>query len=99
VDLVYLDPPFNSNATYNVLFGDHGKRAPAQIAAFEDTWHWDDAASAAFDDALAHGGKVADAMKASSRSPSSPPDRSCLYAPLLEALVRRTVPAKYGREE
>ena len=49
VDLVYLDPPFNSNANYNVLFGHtDGSRAAAQIKAFEDTWRWDQAAAAAF---------------------------------------------------
>ena len=42
VDLIYLDPPFNSNRTYNVLFKDEsGVQSSAQIAAFEDTWHWD----------------------------------------------------------
>lgn len=41
VDLVYLDPPFNSNRSYNVLFKDEsGGEAEAQITAFEDTWHW-----------------------------------------------------------
>lgn len=41
VDLVYLDPPFNSNRNYNVLFKDEsGKESEAQITAFEDTWHW-----------------------------------------------------------
>ena len=41
VDLVYLDPPFNSNRSYNVLFKDEsGKAAEAQITAFDDTWHW-----------------------------------------------------------
>jgi site-specific DNA-methyltransferase (adenine-specific) len=41
VDLVYLDPPFNSNATYNVLFKEpSGASSQAQISAFEDTWHW-----------------------------------------------------------
>jgi DNA modification methylase len=41
VDLVYLDPPFNSNATYNVLFKTHaGDESRAQIEAFDDTWHW-----------------------------------------------------------
>ena len=41
VDLIYLDPPFNSNRNYNVLFKDEsGKEAEAQITAFEDTWHW-----------------------------------------------------------
>src|SRR3972149_5977263 len=39
VDLVYLDPPFNSNQSYNVLFAEHdGARSAAQIRAFEDTW-------------------------------------------------------------
>jgi len=42
VDLIYLDPPFNSKATYNVLFKEkNGTDAEAQITAFEDTWHWD----------------------------------------------------------
>ncbi|MFZ5820349.1 MAG: site-specific DNA-methyltransferase, partial [Chloroflexota bacterium] len=41
IDLVYLDPPFNSNRSYNVLFKDEGgQEADAQITAFEDTWHW-----------------------------------------------------------
>ena len=50
VDLVYLDPPFNSNATYNVLFrSPKGGQAEAQIEAFEDTWHWGEEAEAAFE--------------------------------------------------
>ena len=43
VDLVYLDPPFNSNRSYNVIFGKDaraGNGASAQIQAFDDTWHW-----------------------------------------------------------
>lgn len=41
VDLIYLDPPFNSNRSYNVLFKDEsGQEVEAQITAFEDTWHW-----------------------------------------------------------
>ena len=42
VDLVYLDPPFNSNRTYNVIFGRNSADgdAAAQIQAFDDTWHW-----------------------------------------------------------
>ena len=47
VDLVYLDPPFKSNQDYNVLFAEHGKKAAAQIKAFEDTWTWDEAAARA----------------------------------------------------
>src|SRR5215210_3533648 len=46
IDLVYLDPPFNSNRSYNVLFRDeHGKESESQITAFEDTWHWNEAAA------------------------------------------------------
>jgi adenine specific DNA methylase Mod len=41
VDLTYLDPPFNSNASCNVLFtGPSGNESAAQIEAFDDTWHW-----------------------------------------------------------
>ncbi len=41
VDLVYLDPPFNSNQSYNVLFKERDTRpSQAQIEAFDDTWHW-----------------------------------------------------------
>ena len=50
MDLVYLDPPFNSQATYNVLFrSTAGEKSRAQIEAFEDTWHWGDEAELAFD--------------------------------------------------
>ena len=46
VDLIYLDPPFNSNASYNVLFkGASGDDSAAQIEAFDDTWQWSDMVS------------------------------------------------------
>lgn len=49
VDLIYLDPPFNSNRNYNVLFKDeHGSESEAQIIAFEDTWHWNQQAEDAY---------------------------------------------------
>ncbi len=49
VDLVYLDPPFNSNRNYNVLFKDEsGQDSEAQITAFEDTWHWGPDAEATY---------------------------------------------------
>lgn len=49
VDLVYLDPPFNSNATYNVLFkAPDGHQSQAQIEAFDDTWHWTESAEDAY---------------------------------------------------
>jgi len=56
VDLVYLDPPFNSNANYNVLFkAPSGEQSRAQIEAFEDTWHWELSAEDAFDRVMASG--------------------------------------------
>jgi site-specific DNA-methyltransferase (adenine-specific) len=49
VDLVYLDPPFNSAASYNVLFQEKtGERSAAQIKAFEDTWEWTGEAEEAY---------------------------------------------------
>jgi len=49
VDLVYLDPPFNSQQQYNVLLREHsGEMSTAQIRAFSDTWHWDLAAESTY---------------------------------------------------
>jgi len=65
VDLVYLDPPFNSKATYNVLFQEKdGSAAAAQIEAFDDFWHWDQAAAEAYRDVVESGGQPAEAMRA-----------------------------------
>jgi DNA modification methylase len=56
IDLIYLDPPFNSNRSYNVLFKEVGSTSsPAQIEAFEDTWHWGKAAQYAFEEVALHG--------------------------------------------
>ncbi len=55
VDLIYLDPPFNSSRSYNVLFkSESGADSPAQITAFEDTWHWGETAEATYDDLIVH---------------------------------------------
>lgn len=63
VDLIYLDPPFNSKADYNVIYAEHsGVSATAQVRAFEDTWTWDTAAAAAYEESVAAGGAVADAL-------------------------------------
>ncbi len=65
VDLIYLDPPFKSNQDYNVLFAEQdGSRAAAQIKAFEDTWRWDTASAAAYQEVVEGGGKVSQAMQA-----------------------------------
>lgn len=65
VDLIYLDPPFNSNATYNVLFHEQdGRRSAAQIKAFTDTWQWDVESVNAYNLLANRGGKVGDALRA-----------------------------------
>ena len=65
VDLVYLDPPFNSNATYNVLFAEHhGEQAASQIKAFEDTWTWDLSAQWSYKNTVEAGGQVSKALQA-----------------------------------
>ncbi len=56
VDLIYLDPPFNSNADYNVLFRERsGEQSAAQITAFNDTWRWGLEAEAAYRDVVTGG--------------------------------------------
>jgi len=53
VDLIYLDPPFNSKRAYNLLFKTpKGHVSDAQITAFEDTWHWGDQAEQEFAELL-----------------------------------------------
>ena len=53
VDLVYLDPPFNSNRNYNVLFrNESGSDSESQITAFEDPWPWNPAAELAFSELI-----------------------------------------------
>ena len=44
IDLIYLDPPFNSDADYNIFYSSDSAGI-AQMRAFTDTWSWDDAAS------------------------------------------------------
>ena len=53
IDLTYLDPPFNSNRNYNVLFREEsGMESEAQITAFEDTWHWNKATAETYDELI-----------------------------------------------
>lgn len=59
VDLIYLDPPFNSNSTYNVLFDEpDGAKSTAQITAFEDTWRWGEEAEKNYYEIVVNGPKV-----------------------------------------
>jgi len=66
VDLIYLDPPFNSNATYNVLFQEKGgQKSAAQITAFDDTWHWGMESEYAYQEMVKEGSrKLADLIQA-----------------------------------
>ncbi len=66
VDLIYLDPPFNSDANYNVLFrSPGGGGSQAQIEAFEDTWHWGQEAEGAVDQVMRSGNtNAADLLRA-----------------------------------
>lgn len=70
VDLIYLDPPFNSNRSYNVLFRQRsGEEAQAQLEAFDDTWTWSQQSEETYRE-LVHGGaplKVVDALEAMRR--------------------------------
>ena len=63
VDLVYLDPPFNSNRSYNVLFKqESGKDSEAQLQAFDDTWHWNHHAEETYHALVTHGAPAVNTM-------------------------------------
>jgi site-specific DNA-methyltransferase (adenine-specific) len=73
VDLIYLDPPFNSRQDYNVLFAEKdGTRSASQITAFKDTWEWNEEAARSYEEVIERGGRVADAMRAFRTSPAVP---------------------------
>jgi site-specific DNA-methyltransferase (adenine-specific) len=56
IDLIYLDPPFNSKRDYNLLFkSPEGDTSTAQVTAFEDTWTWGERAAYAFDEVIRSG--------------------------------------------
>ncbi len=88
VDLVYLDPPFNSNASYNVLFkSPGGAQSQAQIEAFDDTWHWNDSAERAFDDVLSGGHSDAAIMLKAMRSALGENDMMAYLAMMAVRLI------------
>ena len=65
VDLIYLDPPFNSRQDFNVLFAERdGSRSVSQITAFKDTWEWNIEAEGNYQEVVERGGRPADAMRA-----------------------------------
>ena len=64
VDLIYLDPPFNSRQDYNVLLTEKdGSQTSSRIHAFEDTWEWNIEAERAYEQIVEQGGRVADALR------------------------------------
>lgn len=71
VDLIYLDPPFNSQQDYNVLFAEKdGTRSASQITAFKDTWEWNEEAARSYEEVIetaafpTEGARVAETMRA-----------------------------------
>lgn len=65
VDLVYLDPPFNSQATYNILYkSPSGEDSQAQHKTFEDSWQWGHATDIAFAHVLKSGSSCASILSA-----------------------------------
>lgn len=66
VDLIYLDPPFQSNQNYNVLFETRsGEESPSQVQAFKDTWKWDQAAARNYEQVVTEGPRrVSETMQA-----------------------------------
>lgn len=65
VDLIYLDPPFNSDQTYNVLFAEkNGTKSSSQIRAFEDTWRWDIKTEETYCDTVERGGRISETLQA-----------------------------------
>ena len=56
IDLFYLDPPFNSNGNYSVLFKEKsGEESAAPITAFEGTWQWSLEAEAVYKEIVTSG--------------------------------------------
>jgi len=97
VDLIYLDPPFNSNATYNVLFEEKsGEKSAAQITAFDDTWHWGLESEKAYHEVITRGPDKLAALVDALRSFLGPNDMMaylCMMALRLAELHRVLKPA------
>jgi DNA modification methylase len=92
VDLVYLDPPFNSNRDYNVIFRDEsGNATDAQLLAFEDTWHWGPSAEATYaylTNTARHEGRVPDKVSTIIAALRSGIGENQMMAYLVEMAIR-----------
>jgi len=92
IDLVYLDPPFNSNRDYNVIFKDEsGRKSDAQLLAFEDTWHWGPSAEETYrylTNTAYHGGRVPSALSSAMNAVRLALGTNQMTAYLVEMAVR-----------
>lgn len=92
VDLVYLDPPFNSNRDYNVIFKDEsGRKSDAQLLAFEDTWHWGPSAESTYQyliNTARHEGRVPDSVSTVISALRSGIGENQMMAYLVEMAIR-----------
>ena len=64
VDLIYLDPPFNSRRITTSCSPKRTDAPASQITAFEDTWEWNMDAERAYEAIVERGGRVSEAMRA-----------------------------------
>jgi DNA modification methylase len=89
---VYLDPPFNSDRNYNVIFKDEsGRKSDAQLLAFEDTWHWGPSAEATYaylTETARHQGRVSDTVSTIMAALRSGIGENQMMAYLVEMAVR-----------
>jgi DNA modification methylase len=92
VDLIYLDPPFNSQRDYNVIFkSEAGRRSDAQLLAFEDTWHWGPSTEATYaylTNTTRHQGRVPDPASSLVASLRKAIGENQMMAYLVEMAVR-----------
>ena len=92
MDLIYLDPPFNSNRDYNIIFKDEsGRKSDAQLLAFEDTWHWGPSAEATYaylTETARHQGRIPDTVSTITAALRSAIGENQMMAYLVEMAVR-----------
>ncbi len=87
VDLIYLDPPFNSKQAYDVILEQqNGSGSRARIEAFDDTWHWTSETARLYEETVEEGGSVASSLK-SFRDMLGPTDMMAYLANMAPRLV------------
>jgi DNA modification methylase len=92
IDLVYLDPPFNSSRDYNVIFKDEsGNKSDAQLLAFEDTWRWGPSAEETYaylTNTARHKGNVPESVSTLTAALRSGLGTNQMFAYIVEMTVR-----------